>query len=768
MALPPNPNSNGLPDLGSILQQGASNLQSTLSGAGPAGNYISPQQLESLRNYAQALNYSNSKTPVKNGWGGIGQVLNSAVAGMAMNRANNLQGQMFQQKQAELTPSSNQIMSFNGAPTQPLPPQGSQTPQGSSPTPGTLNPDDYPNTPDGHSAFNHDYAVSKGIDPSLVNNIASAEGNNPMGWKTPNQASAIDIDPKTGQPFSFGDFQLNVRNGLGNSARAAGIDPADPKQWQAANSFAIDHMANNDLSPWKGDAAVEAYRKQTGQQDYSTPKITPQLPKPIQVASLNPAAGIPPPIPTPQPHLPVSNPGIPQPVPSQPMQYNPAVSGPGTMGASPMVQALRGSGAATSQGATPPPVTPAVVQALQGQTTTQPPGTPPPPVPQPQQVAQSSPMMTSQQYSAVMADDRIDQGTKDSIRAMYAPQNFQGALGSTYQTTPARSMNGMSPQLVFSGGQVVNNKVGSIETPTLAAIDKNGGVSAQPMNPGAMFQMPSLGNPNNTQSPTPTPTPQSGRSGPNTSYGDYIKWGQGVTARGEGLNAAAKEQNEKLPIEFNDGTKTAQLQLNNLQQLQTLLQKLGTEGGSKYFGPGGPKAQELMGYANQLGLSSDAVKNALSDLEQFTKDSNRYLGSTIGSSGLHGHVTDLLQKTFAGMAPQNTASYTGNLHLVDSLIRASKFSQMYNEAGSRFIGKYGSLINDKGNDFGTEFENAVTGKGSEDPTMTGVRPMVLSRDGPTGSYKGPNGTTKVMTKAPSTHAQGFKLIDPADPDPDDH
>ena len=44
------------------------------------------------------------------------------------------------------------------------------------------------------------------------------------------------------------------------TARAAGIDPADPKQWQAADKFAIDQMSKS-LSPWKGDPAYAAYLK---------------------------------------------------------------------------------------------------------------------------------------------------------------------------------------------------------------------------------------------------------------------------------------------------------------------------------------------------------------------------------------------------------------------------------------------------------------------------------------------------------------------------
>jgi hypothetical protein len=57
---------------------------------------------------------------------------------------------------------------------------------------------------------------------------------------------------------------LNVRNGLGTEARSAGIDPADPSQWKAADEFALENMAKGGLGPWKGDQAVSAFQAQGG------------------------------------------------------------------------------------------------------------------------------------------------------------------------------------------------------------------------------------------------------------------------------------------------------------------------------------------------------------------------------------------------------------------------------------------------------------------------------------------------------------------------
>ena len=64
-----------------------------------------------------------------------------------------------------------------------------------------------------------------------------------------------------GQPFSFGDFQLNTRNGMGVDALKAGVNPRDPAQWQAADKFALDQMKAGGVGPWKGDPVAAAYLK---------------------------------------------------------------------------------------------------------------------------------------------------------------------------------------------------------------------------------------------------------------------------------------------------------------------------------------------------------------------------------------------------------------------------------------------------------------------------------------------------------------------------
>ena len=125
-----------------------------------------------------------------------------------------------------------------------------------------------------HSQFIQDYAKSIGVDPNLALGIAGAEGLKAWSASNPNAASTVDV--QNGQPFSFGDFQLNVRNGLGTQALKAGIDPRDPAQWQAADKFALDQMKAGGVSPWKGDPVAAAYLK-SGAVPEATGPIDPSI-----------------------------------------------------------------------------------------------------------------------------------------------------------------------------------------------------------------------------------------------------------------------------------------------------------------------------------------------------------------------------------------------------------------------------------------------------------------------------------------------------------
>jgi D-alanyl-D-alanine carboxypeptidase len=136
-----------------------------------------------------------------------------------------------------------------------------------------------------HAQFIQDYAKSIGLDPNTALGVANAEGLKAWSAKNPNAGSTVDIGPD-GKPFSFGDFQLNVRNGMGNQAIAKGIDPRDPNQWQSADRFAMDQMKAGGLNPWKGDAYVQAL--QSGQ----TPPVVQAPPATPGTPGTPPTAGV--------------------------------------------------------------------------------------------------------------------------------------------------------------------------------------------------------------------------------------------------------------------------------------------------------------------------------------------------------------------------------------------------------------------------------------------------------------------------------------------
>jgi hypothetical protein len=111
-----------------------------------------------------------------------------------------------------------------------------------------------------HSQFITNYAKQIGVDPNLALGIANAEGLHAWSANNPNAASRIDV--QNGQPFSFGDFQLNTHPGaMGAQALKAGINPQDPNQWQAADRFALDQLKAGGAAPWKGDSYAANYLK---------------------------------------------------------------------------------------------------------------------------------------------------------------------------------------------------------------------------------------------------------------------------------------------------------------------------------------------------------------------------------------------------------------------------------------------------------------------------------------------------------------------------
>ena len=111
-----------------------------------------------------------------------------------------------------------------------------------------------------HEQFIRDYAAKIGVNPDQAVAIAKAEGLN--AWSPSNPNAASYVDRTSGQPFSFGDFQLNVHPGaVGAGALKAGVDPRDPNQWQAADKYALDQMRSHGIAAWTDPAsrAIQAH-----------------------------------------------------------------------------------------------------------------------------------------------------------------------------------------------------------------------------------------------------------------------------------------------------------------------------------------------------------------------------------------------------------------------------------------------------------------------------------------------------------------------------
>lgn len=117
--------------------------------------------------------------------------------------------------------------------------------------------------PNVHEAFIRNYAQQRGVDPDFVARLAAAEGL--TAWSAANPNAGNNPALSRGRSISYGDFQLNTSNGLGVTARQHGIDPTNPNQWQAADKFAIDYIAQtHDLTPWQTNPVGRAYVQQHG------------------------------------------------------------------------------------------------------------------------------------------------------------------------------------------------------------------------------------------------------------------------------------------------------------------------------------------------------------------------------------------------------------------------------------------------------------------------------------------------------------------------
>ena len=116
----------------------------------------------------------------------------------------------------------------------------------------------FPDTSAGHSAFIKMMAPKYGIDPQFALDVANSEG---LRSKRKSQGSNVDVDAQ-GNPYSFWDFQLNYRRGVGTFAAKEGINPDRPSDWMKADEFALRWMKEKGMKDWRTDAAFAKYHGQ--------------------------------------------------------------------------------------------------------------------------------------------------------------------------------------------------------------------------------------------------------------------------------------------------------------------------------------------------------------------------------------------------------------------------------------------------------------------------------------------------------------------------
>lgn len=245
---------------------------------GSGGKQLTPEEIEQRRQVEAALVARGGidTSPVASPFEGIGRVVSAAAGAYRRNRLDGA-------AKDNATYNSGLISALMGG-------GGSSPSAGSSPIPMTgakaevSGPNPYSGAPIDTStdvaSYIKDAAVARGIDPQTALRVAKSEG----GFGNPVQQS-YSIRKDGSRETSYGPFQLLIGGGLGDQALKAGIDPRDPNQWQKGVDFALDQVRKGGWGPWYG-AQKQGITGMMGVGDMP-------VQQPAQVASLDPAAGMP-------------------------------------------------------------------------------------------------------------------------------------------------------------------------------------------------------------------------------------------------------------------------------------------------------------------------------------------------------------------------------------------------------------------------------------------------------------------------------------------
>lgn len=338
----------------------------------------------------------------------IGEGLNALGDGIV---ANVLDRRANKAEEAGQSAANSLFNNIIGSPSSPV----SSPSAGSLPMPGaaseitapSASPASAPTDISGTESYIREAAAKRGIDPEIAVKVARSEGLAPGVW----QSNVVRGDGR--RETSYGPFQLLVGGGLGDKfQKTYGKSPADPSTVNQQIDFALDEAAQGGWSPWYGAAKVGVGAR-TG-----LDRAKPIGYQPTQVASLDPAAGMPTEAPPVNPAPAQPTPGYVDPrvvnvsrAPVQgPTRPAPELAPPTTIANAPPVAAV-------------PPVAP----------------------PAPQQVAQNAPQQPAGQFAGVdprllqaLQNPWLNDGQKQAVQILIQQQMQAAQQQQEEQTWRAR------------------------------------------------------------------------------------------------------------------------------------------------------------------------------------------------------------------------------------------------------------------------------------------------------------------------------------------
>lgn len=241
-----------------------------------------PETLARKRAVAQALAVKASNSP-KNVGEGLSAIGNALLYRSLMGQVDTADAAG--RKAADSDANTAFTKYFGDLGGSSIPASGAQAEVGAT-SPSTVTPGGVPEVSD----YIKQAAIARGIDPDIALRVAGHEGLNVFDPSKPDNGGD--------EGSSFGPFQLHYAGmsksmpnaGLGDEfTKATGLKASDPSTWKQQVDFALDQARKGGWSPWMG-AKAEGI---TGMMGIGNSPANARTQVPNQVASLDPAAGIP-------------------------------------------------------------------------------------------------------------------------------------------------------------------------------------------------------------------------------------------------------------------------------------------------------------------------------------------------------------------------------------------------------------------------------------------------------------------------------------------